>query len=282
MRRREFLILAGSAALAQTRKDDAKLERVCVSTWSFHTLFPNDSAKPAKPLDLLEFPEMIADRYHVHNVEVVAPHFASTESSYFSEFNARLKRAHSRLVNVPIDIAELWEKPSLSSPDAKVREHAISLYSKWIDRAGELGSPSVRCDPGTINLADLSPTIASYKTLVTYARARNIDLIVENHGTAAAHPEELAAILKASGAGALPDFGNFPDAETRERGLKLLFPLAKGVCHAKLNTAKFDIARCVEIAKQAKFAGVYSIEAGGRGDPYELVQQVLEALLGCL
>src|SRR5258706_1880398 len=165
MRRREFLILAGSAALAQTRKDDAKLERVCVSTWSFHTLFPNDSAKPAKPLDLLEFPEVIADRYHVHNVEVVAPHFASTESSYFSEFNARLKRAHSRLVNVPIDIAELWEKPSLSSPDAKVREHAISLYSKWIDRAGELGSPSVRCDPGTINLADLSPTIATYKTL---------------------------------------------------------------------------------------------------------------------
>jgi len=109
-----------------------------------------------------------------------------------------------------------------------VREHAISLYSKWIDRAGELGSPSVRCDPGTINLADLSPTIASYKTLVTYARARNIDLIVENHGTAAAHPEELAAILKASGAGALPDFGNFPEAETRERGLKTVVPPGKG------------------------------------------------------
>jgi hypothetical protein len=171
--------------MAQTRKDDAKLERVCVSTWSFHTLFPNDSAKPAKPLDLLEFPEMIADHYHVHNLEVVAPHFASTESSYFQEFQTRLKRAHSRLVNIPIDIAELWEKPSLSSPDSGVREHAISLYSKWIDRAHELGAPSVRCDPGTIDLADLAPTIASYKTLVTYARARNIDLIVENHGTAA-------------------------------------------------------------------------------------------------
>jgi hypothetical protein len=282
MRRREFLILAGTSALAQTPSADAKRAHIGVSTWSFHTLFPNDAAKPAKPLDLLEFPEMIADRYRVHNLEVIAPHFASTESSYFREFQARLKRAHSRLVNIPIDIAELWEKPSLSSPDTKVREHAISLYSKWIDRAGELGSPAVRCDPGTINLTDLSPTIASYKTLVAQARARNIDLIVENHGTASAHPEELAAILKASGAGALPDFGNFPDADTRERGLKLMFPLAKGVCHAKLNPARFDIARCVEIAKQAKFAGVYSIEAGGRGDPYESVQQVLDALLGCL
>jgi len=61
-----------------------------------------------------------------------------------------------------------------------------------------------------------------------------------------------------------------------------MFPMAKGVCHAKLNPARFDIARCVEIAKQAKFAGVYSIEAGGRGDPHESVQQVVDALLGCL
>jgi len=127
MRRREFLILAGASALAQTPPGDAKRGRIGISTWSFHTLFPNDAAKPAKPLDLLEFPEMIADRYHVHNLEVIAPHFASTESSYFREFQARLKRAHSRLVNIPIDIAELWEKPSLSSPDTKVREQAISL-----------------------------------------------------------------------------------------------------------------------------------------------------------
>ena len=61
-----------------------------------------------------------------------------------------------------------------------------------------------------------------------------------------------------------------------------MFPLAKGVCHAKLNTARFDIARCVQIAKEARFQGVFSIEAGGRGDPYELVQQVLDALVGCL
>jgi len=71
MRRREFLILAGTSALAQTPTIDTKRARIGVSTWSFHTLFPNDAAKPAKPLDLLEFPEMIADRYHVHNLEVI-------------------------------------------------------------------------------------------------------------------------------------------------------------------------------------------------------------------
>jgi len=73
------------------------------------------------------------------------------------------------------------------------------MYSKWIDIAPELGTRSVRCDPGVINLANPSPTIASYKTLVCHGRAKDIRVIVENHGTASQHPLELVKILKASG-----------------------------------------------------------------------------------
>ena len=94
---------------------------------------------------------------------------------------------------------------------------------------------SIRCDaiPACINLKDLAPTIASYRKLVEYGRARGVDVIVENHGSASEHPEQLAEILRESGAGSLPDFGNFPDSATRERGLRLLFPLAKSICHVK-------------------------------------------------
>jgi hypothetical protein len=91
--------------------DREKRARICISTWSFHNLFPqtrDEKAPPIteRPLDVLEFPEMIADRYHVHNLEVVAPHFASTEASYLRDFKSRLERAHSRLINIPIDIDE--------------------------------------------------------------------------------------------------------------------------------------------------------------------------------
>ena len=68
----------------------------------------------------------------------------------------------------------------------------------------------------------------------------------------------MAEILRASGAGALPDFGNFPDDATRERGLRLLFPLARRICHAKLLP---DIGQCVRVAEEAGFRGVYSIES---------------------
>ena len=294
MKRREFMIHSGTGALAlcassgsraQSPAPDsgAKRARVCVSSWSFHNLFTATHDKKAptldKPLKALDFPEMIADRYHVHNLEIVSPHFESSEPSYIRELKARLERAHSRLVNIPVDYDELWEKPALSAIDSKERQKAISMYAKWIDIAHDIGARSVRCDPGIINLADPSPTIDSYKTLVARGRAKDIRVIVENHGTASQHPEELVQILKASGAGALPDFGNFPNEETRARGLRLMFSLAVTVCHAKLNPARFDFGRCMQMSKDANYQGVYSIEAGGRGDPYEAVQQVVDALL---
>jgi sugar phosphate isomerase/epimerase len=112
---------------------------------------------------------------------------------------------------------------------------------------------------------------------VLFRSSKGVGVIVENHGAISQHPEVLARILRASGAGALPDIGNFPDEETRERGLRLLYPLAKGISHAKLGPG-FDLAKCLQIAKGAGYKGVFSIEAEGRGDPYEPVQQILDAL----
>lgn len=257
------------------------LARICVSTWSFHTHFEQPEPATGKRMEALDFPEMVADRYRVHNVEMVFPHFSSTEPSYLHEFKSRLARAHSRLINIPVDYAELWEKPSLSSINAQEREHAISLYKKGIDVAAELGSPNARCDPGTVNLQDPAVTIESYRTLVDYGKSKGVRILIENHGGISRHPEALVKILEASGARALPDIGNFPDQETRERGLRLLYPLAGGISHAKLDS-RFDLAEMLEIAKDADFQGVFSIEAGGGGDPYEAVQQIVDALTQAL
>ena len=212
-------------------------------------------------MDILDFPELIADSYRVHNLEVVSKHFASTSSSYFAEFRQRVDKAHCRLINIPVDIDELWDQPSISSPDDEVRTRALGLYMPWIDHAATLGAESVRCDPGILNLDDPSLTIDSYRKLVAHGRSRNVAVNVENHGKAAAYPEELAKILQASGASALPDIGNFPDHKTRFRGLKAMFPLAKNICHVKFDPATFDFAECIGIATNAGFDGVYSIEA---------------------
>jgi sugar phosphate isomerase/epimerase len=254
--------------------------RIGVSSWSFDPLFrQNKDNPPAAPMDVRDFPEMIADRYHVHNVEIVLPHFRGVEPSLVRDFKARLAKARSRLVHMPLDFAELWERPAISSTDAQEREHALRLYKKGIDAAAALECPLVRCDPGKVNLDDPSLTIDSYKQLAAYGRGKGVKVVVENHyGSTSERPEALVGILNAAGVGSLPDFENFPDEATRDRGLELLFPIAGDVAHAKMREGR-DFGRVMQIAKASGFAGIYSIEAEHKGDVYVRVQEVVDALL---
>jgi hypothetical protein len=234
---------------------------------------------------------MIADRYQLHELEFVAPHFASTEAWYLRDLKARMEKTKSHLTNIAVDIDELELGGGLSDPDAKLRERIVAACSKWIDIARQLGARSVRCDPGKINPADLSPTVDSYRKLSTYGASKGIAVVVENHGgVGSEHPEELVRLFKEVGVktfGSLPDMGNFPDQETRERGLKLLFPCAHSVCHVKTPHRKEDgdparfVRRCIQLAKEAGFTGIYSIESGGP-DPYGGVQQVIDLVLQSL
>ncbi len=309
MIRRDFFkrIAGGAGALAlgselwgETKRHPAsvyrsdKRNRISISTWSLHNYFQatreKDFALPGSMLALLDFPEMIADRFMVHNLEFCAPHFASSEKVYLQELKSRLVRAHSHLVNIPVDIKELRRGGGLSDPDKEVRDAAVDGAKTWINIALAVGSKSVRCDPGKINPEDLSPTVESYKRLAAYGRPKGVGVIIENHGgVGSEHPEELVRLFNQAGTavvGALPDFGNFPDEATRERGLALLFPYAHVVCHAKGldfnavgNETKFDFPKCIEISKKARFTGIYSIEYEGPGDPYAGVQKTLDELL---
>ncbi|MGI8959689.1 MAG: sugar phosphate isomerase/epimerase family protein [Bryobacteraceae bacterium] len=209
-------------------------------------------------------------------------YFASTERSYLLEFENRLKRAKSRLIDIPLEFDdEPGVTPTISSPDSKLRQRAIDLSMQWIDRAAELGARTVMPNQGHLNASNLSLTIDALKKLKAHGDSRKISVILENRGTSAGTPEVLARIIKTSGIYANPDFGNFPDKETCERGLRELFPLADGLCHVKLNRAKFDLGTCMQISKQVGFKGLYSIETetNNGADPYRAVQEVLDALI---
>lgn len=312
MKRRDFFasLLAGAAgvlnakatsgprarhrAIRNTPSLPVQLNRVGVSTWSFHSYFETahdgSVSTPGGRLALLDFPGMIADRFKVHNLEFAARHFPSLEPAYLQELRSSLIRAHSNLINIPVDVKEDEQAGGLSDPDVTVRSAAVASMKSWIDIAKQLGARSVRCDPGCTDPDDLAPTIDSYQKLGSYGRAKGLVVLIENRGDiGCAHPEALVKILRAVAspfAGALPDFGDFPDEVTRLRGLPLLFPYARTVCHAEGlrldssgNETAFDFARCIAISKQAGYKGIYSIEYQGGGDAYQGVQGVVNELL---
>jgi sugar phosphate isomerase/epimerase len=280
----------GSAPAAEADK----LGRISISTWTFHNYFKAtreaEFKLPGEMLKLLDFPKMIASKYKVRNMEICAPHFDTTEVGYLQELKARLKESGSKVVNMPVDIEELWQKGGLSDPDKKVRDNAIKGARKWIDVAVAIECGCVRCDPGKMDPKNLSPTIDSYKQLSDYGKSKGVHVIIENHGgLGSEHPEELVALFKGVGGdhvGALPDFFNFPNETVRMKGLEQLFPYARVVCHAKGmkfdSTGKemeYDFPKCIEISKKAGFKGIYSIEFEGEGDPYAGCQKVLDNLL---
>ncbi len=285
--------LASAGGRVGRSSESEKREGIGVSTWSLHAYFhqtrPEGFKWPGKMLDLREFPELVVDRYHVHNFEFVNSHFESTDPTYLNDLKAALKKVHGRLVNIPVDYDSDWEGKGLCDPDDTTWRKEIEERKKWIDIAAGLGARSIRPNPGgTVQMTDLSRPIAAYKELGAYGKLRGIRVIIENHGNVAAKAANIVAIVKGAGpdwVGALPDFGNFPEAE-RYAGLELMFPFAPTVCHArglKFNEqgdeTEFDFRRCVRIAEAASFKGVYSAEVGGPGEPYDVIQKVVDELM---
>ena len=290
----------GGSASAYTHKRRAapspppKLERIAISSWSLHNYFraTRDSActLPGPMLALLDLPEMMVVRYRVRHLEFCASHFPSTTPAYLLELKSSLVHTLSIIVNISVDIEECGPAGTFSDPDPDKRKAAIDAAKEWVDVAHNLGVKSVLVGPGKIDPENLAPTTEAYRALANYAFAKGVHVTVENRKDfGAENPEELAKLVKLVGPGriiALPDFANFPDESTREKGLKLLFTCAPTVVHATglefdANAVEtgYDFPQAMEIAKGSGFHGVYSIEFDGPGDPYAGIQKTLDELL---
>lgn len=274
----------------------AKLRRVAVTTWSLHAFFPQTrdfgEKVQGEMLDLRKFPELIADKYHVHNLELCSVHFESTEPSYLNDLKENLQKAHARVINLPVDYPHDWDGKGLCDPNDKQWRWEIAERKKWIDIAAGLGAQSIRPNPGgTAKMTDMSRPIAAYKELGDYGKPRDVKVLIENHGNVAGKAENIVAIIKGAGpqwVGSLPDFGNWAE-DVRYRGLEMVFPYASTVCHARYETPAgpemngklitFDFARCMKIAKASGFKGVYSAEFAGAGDPYEGTRKIIDELI---
>ena len=112
MKRRDFLIgsAAAAAAVATGTAQDivamSKLERIGAMVGFPGLKSTRDWSQPIPPgpVDIMDVPDMLARQYHIHNVEVQQFHFLSMEPSYFEQFLGRLKKANSRMVDMPLEL----------------------------------------------------------------------------------------------------------------------------------------------------------------------------------
>jgi sugar phosphate isomerase/epimerase len=254
----------------------AKLARIGVLSWSLHTMWeqPRGAAAPAKPWDFLDYPALIADTFGVHNLEVQDENFASTDDSYINEFIARMKKTGSRMSNICLEVGSY-----VSDPDPQKRASATDHTKKWIDYAVRLGSPSVMINQGAISRANMNDAAEALKPAVAYGKTKNVFVTIENRSEK--DPILLPDVMRASGARANPDIGNFPDDETRERGMKELLPLTSNNVHVKMRPGRYDVSHYIQMVKASGFKGTFSIESDRslNPDPLKAVQVILDQLL---
>jgi hypothetical protein len=310
MKRREFLIgagiTAGAGKLRAERPDQARLDRIAIMSLCFNPVIksaahPDD---PKRTLDILDLPDMIAERYGVHHVELQHAHFASTEPGYLEEYRGRLKKAKSQMNQINVEFGTL----NISSPDPVLRLETIDLTKKWVDYAVILGCPRIMVNQGTLAPDVRQSAIDTLKTINAYAKTKKVYITMENRGggggggrgggagTPASNPsaapqtpprppsppwDVVVEVIKASGIWANPDIGNFPDEEARAAGLRVMYPLSSGSSHCHYNPERYSEANAIKISKEVGYKGLYSIEAGANNgpDPYTAVQTILDEIV---
>ncbi|MEM8999010.1 MAG: sugar phosphate isomerase/epimerase family protein [Bacteroidota bacterium] len=176
----------------------------------------------------------------------------------------------------------------LAAANAEERKTAVENHYKWVDAAAAMGCHSIRVNLNGTQEPDAwtDASIDGLTQLATYAKDKNINVIVENHGGLSSNGAMLAAIMKAvnlPNCGTLPDFGNFCvkredgsyyeskclEAYDMYQGVTELMPHAKAVSAKSYNfdeqglETKIDYARMLQIVKDAGYTGYIGVEYEG-------------------
>jgi len=282
MQRREFLITSamalGSAArpLGWMQPAQSKTDRLAIMVYSFQRVLklPARPSSPERTLEVFDVPEMFADRYKVHNVEMQHNYFESTEASFFKDFLARLAKTKSRVSNINLELGNM----NIAAPDPALRAQAIDLTRAWIDHAVLLGSPRVMINQGKLTQENKAAAIEALTHMTAYGQTKKIMVGAEPRGD---DFTLLTEVIRAGGAYTNPDVGNFGGDQAHQHdGIRAMFPYTGGNCHMKmLNPATYDLAAAIALIKSLGYTGLYSIENEQQGDPYENVQKVYDLVL---
>jgi len=262
--------------------DPSKLNRIGIMTLCFDPVLKSASrpADPQRTVAIMDFADMVAQRYGVHRVEYQQTDFDSTEPAYFQEFRRRIRKARSQVNQINLEFANL----NISARDPVIRLEAIVLTKSWIDHAAELECPRVMVNQGTLGPEVRAGAIEALKTMSAYARTKKVSITMEPRWRADAVNvpwEILMEAIKASGTYINPDCGNFPDNQTRMAALRVMYPLTAGSSHVKHFPGKLEAPEAIQLSKELGYQGIYTIEERGYNgsDPYAGVETVLNLIL---
>lgn len=305
MKRRNFITKATVAGVgvsvfgSYACKDTKKVERTAgelekdpptetpffelsLAQWSLHKMILDDGVDP------YSFAQK-AKSWGFKGLEYVSQLYKDVSEADYSDAamaafieksNAEAEKHGMQNVLIMID-----RQGDLAVNDVKERDETVEKHKKWVDAAAAMGCHSIRVNLNGSNEPEewIANSVDGLTKLATYAKDKNINILVENHGGLSSNGELHAQVMEKVGmanVGTLPDFGNFcitrkPDSwecETmydKYQGVKELMPYAKAVSaksnvfDGEGNEVQIDYVKMLQMVKDHGYTGFVGVEYEG-------------------
>lgn len=306
MRRRNFirnssqagvaLSILGVYACKETKKKDVEATentetmteagpffKLSLAQWSIHKMIKDGGVDP------YTFAEK-AKKWGFSGLEYVSQLYPAdlgddeysekAMATFVEKSNVEAKKHGLKNVLIMID-----RQGNLAASDEKERNETVEKHKKWVDAAAAMGCHAIRVNlNGSAVPAEWQKnSVDGLTKLCTYAKGKNINVLVENHGglsSNGAMHAEVMKIVNMDNCGTLPDFGNFcitrkedsrecADEYDKYKGVEELMPYAKAVSaksnefDADGNDTKIDYTKMLQIVKNHGYTGYIGVEYEG-------------------
>ena len=263
--------------------DAAPFFTLSLAQWSIHRMIREDGVDPYTFAEKAKNWGFTGLEYvsQLYNPELSdAEYSEEAMASFVNKSNAEAEKHGMKNVLIMID-----GQGNLAVSDEAERNETVEKHKRWVDAAAAMGCHSIR-----VNLnGSLDPeewkmnSVDGLTKLSTYAKGKNINILVENHGGLYSNGEMHAEVMKMvnmDNCGTLPDFGNFcitrkPDSRECEleydkyKGVKELMPYAKAVSaksnnfDADGNEIGIDYVKMLQMVKDHGYKGFIGVEYEG-------------------
>lgn len=284
--RRNFIkqsgLLTGSIAIASspllsacTKAMKTSDFKISLAQWSLHKkLFAGE-------MDNLDFAKVAKNDFGISAVEYVSQFFKdkAKDTGYINQMKQIAADHGVKSLLIMVD-----GEGHLGDSDTAKRNQAVENHYQWIEAAKQLGCHSIRVNAAGEGTAEevQQNAIEGLRSLSTFAKDLDINVIVENHGGYSSNGQWLNKVISSvdmNNCGTLPDFGNFCitrdenwnclEEYDRYQGMKDIMPFAKGVSakshdfDEQGNEIHSDFTKMLKIVKIAGFKGYIGVEYEG-------------------
>ena len=259
---------------------------ISLAQWSMHRMIREDGADPYDFAKMAKEWGFAGLEYvsQLYNPELSNANYSEEAMAAFvARSNEEAKKHGVKNLIIMID-----GQGNLAVSDEKERNEAVERHHKWVDAAAAMGCHAIRVNLAGSNVPEewKANSIDGLTKLSTYAKDKNINIIVENHGGLSSNAAMVAEVMSAvnmPNCGTLPDFGNFcikrKDPNDYQAGCAESYDIYQGVTelmpHAKAVSAKshnfdeegnereIDYVKMLQIVKDAGYKGYIGVEYEG-------------------